>query len=150
MLNDGRRRRHVPQPDVDDGKGSPRRRGWDAGRFVHFNFGYLLESTYADCKDAAFFINLLGRLKEISRHSHDECRVAGHKTIIGTEVLPIGQFCDALQAVGVQFEDSISKLTVYRAAGDNRAMVGVVVKGIFIVFGIETKINTLYRHGRRK
>lgn len=136
-------------PRIKKGKGveGPE---WTAGDYVHFNFGYLLESTYSDCKEVSFFINLLGRMAEISRHSYDECRKAGHHTVIGTEVLPIQQFRLDVQNICQQIDKSAKKLTVYRAAGDNRAMVGLVLSGVFFVFGVETKINTLYRHGRRK
>lgn len=119
-------------------------------RHLVFSFKHLDRSLYAGHADASFFVGLLDRLREISRHAVEECWVAGHHTVIGTEVLPLETFSPAVQRVAKEGFKDVGKLTVFRAAGDNRAMAGVLLGGVFYIIGIEAKINTLYRHGKRK
>lgn len=115
-----------------------------------FSFKHLDRSLYAGHADASFFVGLLDRLREISRHAVKECWVAGHHTVIGTEVLPLETFAPAVQRAARDGFEEVERLTVFRAAGDNRAMAGMLLGGIFYIIGIEARINTLYRHSKRK
>lgn len=109
-----------------------------------------MEESYCECLDATFFIKLLGRLKTISSRSLPECATADRHSIIGTEKIPLPQFAPAVQRAARDGFEEVERLTVFRAAGDNRAMAGVLFGGVFYIIGIEARINTLYRHGKRK
>ena len=117
---------------------------------ITFSFKHLVEESYCDCPDATFFIKLLGRLKTISGRSLPECATADRHSIIGTEKIPLPQFAPAVQRAARDGFEEVEKLTVFRAAGDNRAMAGVLLGGVFYIIGIEARINTLSRHGKRK
>lgn len=108
-----------------------------------FSFRYYNSVSVKDCKDYDFFIGYLSRLQKLSEIGWNEIRVS-HAHAYGMEQMPQREIrhTDLLPP----FVTKEVELHVFRAAGDNRVMVGLQEGKIFHVFFVETKFGDVSSH----
>lgn len=112
---------------------------------VRFSFKYLQDKSITPKTESKFYYDFLFRLKRLSELgwlgiNHSD------KHSYGVELIPINQI-KYTENISVLTRD-ISKLTVFRATGDNHAFMGVRDRKCFYVIFIEAKFGDIYSHGK--
>lgn len=111
-----------------------------------FSFKYLSDVSLKDCKDYSFFLDFILRLQKLCVLGWNEIRLS-HKHSYGMEPIPYDDIKpkDKLPS----FVTREVELDVFRAAGDNRAFVGLQKGKIFYIFFIEANFGDIYNHGSK-
>ena len=107
---------------------------------VSFGFSYLHDISYPDCKDGAFFVSYLKRLKKLSSVGWNVLNASGRHSF-GWEKIPVNQI-----KKDVKLSDDVSFLISLRATGDNRVFLGFREANVFQVVFIESKFGDVYDH----
>ena len=109
-----------------------------------FCFKYLQEVSFPNSKDFDLLCKFIIRLKKLSELGWEEIRTSP-KHSFGTEQIPYTQIKpkDKLPS----FVTPETKLTIFRAHGDNRTFAGIQEKNIFHIIFIEANFGDLYDHG---
>lgn len=109
-----------------------------------FCFKHLQEHSYLDIKDHKFFIDFLGRLRDLSKLGWKEIRTSARHAF-GMEKIPISQIKPQCNNIPIITPD-VEHLHVFRACGDNRVFVGIQEQNTFHVLFIEGRFNDIYEH----
>ncbi len=109
---------------------------------ISFNFRYLSDRSYPDCKDISFFIKYLERLSKLSSISWKQAQQSDRHGF-GFETLGVESIKVALPAV---VTEDVKKLLVFRATGDNHAFLGLREDDVFNVIFIESQFGDIYNH----
>ena len=115
----------------------------DSVNYPVFCFKHLQENSLKDCKDVDFLIKFLFRLKSLCQLGWKEIKTSP-KHSFGTEQLNISQI-KPTNKPSILTPD-VKKLTVFRATGDNHAVLGIIKEPIFHVIYIETVFGDIYDH----
>lgn len=108
-----------------------------------FSFKYLSDASIKKCKDSKFFYNLIMRLQKLSDLGWEGIRTS-QKHSFGLEKIP--QKVIKPNSILPKFITPEMELDVFRANGDNRALVGFQKDKIFCILFIEAKFGDIYNH----
>lgn len=107
---------------------------------VSFSFSYLHDVSYPDCKDCAFFVSYLKRLKKLSSIGWNVLNASGRHSF-GWEKIPVKQI-----KKDVKLSDDVGFLISLRATGDNHVFLGFREANVFHVVFIESNFGDIYDH----
>lgn len=109
---------------------------------VVFSFKYLQENKTETKNKGAHLHAFLLRLKKLSELGWKEIRKSP-KHSFGTEMIPLKQFRIKKNEIPI-ITDDVSKLTVFRASGDNKVFAGIEVENLFYIIVIEYDFGDYY------
>lgn len=111
---------------------------------VSFGFSEIRDVSFVKAqRDAAFFIEYIHRLKQLSNMTWDEIRTT-HRHGFGSETIGVDKLTkQALQRVPF----GLKKLIVLRATGGNHVFLGYRDGNVFQVLFIEYRFGDIYAHG---
>ena len=126
-----------PKKEINEGSKKD-----DTG-YPTFCFRWLQRSSYDKCKDAAFFIDFLGRLSKLGQLGWAEIYKSSRHSF-GIEKIPVKQL--RVQNLLPIFTREIEELYVFRATGSNLPFLGIREEDVFQVIFIETRFGDIYSH----
>lgn len=109
---------------------------------ISFNFRYLSDKSFSNCKDADFFIHYLDRLNKLSSLTWKQIQLSDRHSF-GFELLGVENIKVTLPSV---ITEDVKKLFVFRATGNNHAFLGLREGDVFNVIFIESQFGDIYDH----
>ncbi len=107
-----------------------------------FCFKYLQDNSIDKCKDAAFFINFLHRLRMLSDVTWKQIEISSRHGV-GMEKMLISDLKpDKPQCL----TPDVAALVVFRAVGNNLPFLGFRQREVFHVVYIESAFGDIYEH----
>ena len=128
----------IPKPKLDDNIFVSEKR-----EEIVFSFKYLQDKSITDKTQSEFYYKYLFRLKKLCELGWKEINKS-HKHSFGTEKIPREQI-NSKSDIPI-LTDDVTKLTVFRATGDNHVFMGVRDDNCFYVIFIEANFGDIYSH----
>ena len=108
-----------------------------------FSFKYVQSVSISGCKEGKFFYDFLLRLRKLDELGWKGIMKSDRHSF-GTELIPIRQFKHKVDLPIIT--NDITKLMVFRSAGDNRIFAGLREGDVFQVIFIESRFGDIYDH----